>query len=202
MSKLDMTPMYVMHDALRRELEELAKATARMTGDPRSVLAAAAGWELFKKALHVHHTTEDDALWPVMREALASRPDDLALLDAMEAEHAAIDPIIEAMDTGTEPLGDLVDALTTALSAHLVHEEKEALPLVGATLTSDQFRRFGEVHGSRVGPDAPRVFPWLLDGVEEETAARLLAPLPEPVRAAFENDWRPAYEALTRWPAP
>lgn len=201
MSKLDMTPMYVMHDALRRELEHLAKATTRMTGDPRRVLAAAAGWELFKKSLHIHHTSEDDALWPVMRETLADRPDDLALLDAMEAEHAAIDPIIEAIDTGTDPLGDLVDAFATALTAHLRHEEKEALPLMDATLTLEQFQHFGQVHGSRVGPDGPRIFPWLLDGASDEVTAKMLAALPEPVRATFESDWRPAYNALNRWPA-
>ncbi|WP_242608939.1 hemerythrin domain-containing protein [Actinomadura formosensis] len=197
----DMTPMYAMHNALRREVEHLAKATARMGDDPRRVLAAAVGWELFKKALHVHHTTEDDALWPPMREALASRPGDLALLEAMEAEHAAIDPIIEAVDKGTDPIGDLADALATALNAHLEHEEREALPLIDATVTPEQWQNFGRLHGSRIGPDAPRLFPWILDGVDEKTAAVLLAPLPEPVRGAFESEWRPAYEALTRWPA-
>lgn len=39
-----------------------------------------------------------------MREALASRPGDLALLEAMEAEHAAI----EAIDRGTGPPAGLL----------------------------------------------------------------------------------------------
>lgn len=29
----------------------------------------------------------------------------------------------------------------------------------------------------------------------------MMAPLPEPVRAAFEDDWRAAYRELTLWPA-
>jgi iron-sulfur cluster repair protein YtfE (RIC family) len=200
-SNYDMTLMYVMHNALRRELEHLAKVTAREDDDPHRVLAAAAGWELFKKSLHAHHTAEDEALWPVLRETLADRPDDLALLDAMEAEHAAIDPVIEAIDTGTGPVGELVDALAANLTAHLAHEEKEALPLMDATLTLEQFQHFGQVHGARVGPDGPRVIPWMLDGADDATLAAALSTVPEPVRDAYASQWRPAYEAMTLWPA-
>ncbi|TDC97321.1 hemerythrin domain-containing protein [Actinomadura sp. 7K507] len=195
--------MYAMHNALRRELEQLAKFTAKTDDDPRRLLSVAVGWELFKKALHAHHTAEDQALWPAMRETLASRPDDLALLDAMEAEHAVIDPLIDAIDNGTQPLGDLVDALVTNLAAHLKHEEDEAIPLMDATVTVEQLQHFGQLHAAGTGPeDVPRILPWLLDGASEETVTTMLAPLPEPVRAAFNNDWRPAYNTLTRWPTP
>ncbi|GAA2081951.1 hemerythrin domain-containing protein [Actinomadura alba] len=207
-NRLDMTAMYAMHDAVRRELRHIAKAAATIDDDPRRVLSTAAGWELFKKALHVHHTAEDDALWPAMRGALADRPDDLALLEAMEAEHAAIDPVIAAIDaaladreSGRERLGDLTDALATGLSGHLEHEEDEALPLIDATLTEEQWRHFGQVHGSLIGPDVPRILPWLLDGASTEAVATMLAPLPEPVRIAYQDEWRPAYAALDRWNA-
>lgn len=38
-----------MHDAPRRELEHLAKVTARLEDDPRAVLRTAVGWEPFTK---------------------------------------------------------------------------------------------------------------------------------------------------------
>jgi iron-sulfur cluster repair protein YtfE (RIC family) len=206
--RLDMTLMYAMHKALRRELEHIAKITARVDDDPRRILATAAGWEMFKKALHVHHGAEDEALWPVMRGALAGRPDDLALLEAMEAEHAAIDPVVEAIDaaladrdSGPERVGELTDALAGALRGHLKHEEDEGLPLMEATVTLQQWQQFGAVHGSRTGPDAPRLTPWLLDGADERTVATMLAILPEPVRAAYRDQWQPAYAALDRWNA-
>ena len=199
MAKYDWTAMFVMHDALRRELEHLAKVAARDDREARRILAEAPGWDLFKTALHVHHTAEDEALWPPMRAALAGRPDALALMDAMEAEHAAIDPAIEAIDAGTEPLGALVDRLATALTAHLKHEEDDALPLIDETLTPEDIANFGQVHGAKLGPDAPRVIPWLLDGADTERAAAMLSVLPEPARAAYENAWRPAYAALDRW---
>lgn len=139
----DMTLMFAMHNALRRELAHIAKIAARIDDDPRRILANAAGWEMFKKALYIHHSAEDDALWPAMRQALADRPDDLALLEAMEAEHAAIDPLIESIDaaladrdSGPERVGDLIVALADTLGGPLKHEEDEALPLVEATATA------------------------------------------------------------------
>ncbi|MBP2703220.1 hemerythrin domain-containing protein [Microbispora sp. RL4-1S] len=208
--RLDMTAMYAAHDALRRELEHLARTTARVDDDPRRILGAAVGWELFKKSLHVHHTAEDDALWPAMREAVAGRPDDLALLAAMESEHEAIDPLIDAIDaeidaalrgreSGPERIGDLTDALATGLSGHLKHEEDEALPLIQATVTEPQWQHFGQVNARLVGPDAPRILPWMLDGASERTIAVMLAPLPEPARLAYRNEWQPAYAALDLW---
>ncbi|MEV4675932.1 hemerythrin domain-containing protein [Actinomadura sp. NPDC049382] len=199
MATYDWTAMYVMHDALRRELEQLAKVAAREDGEARRVLAEGQGWDLFKTALHIHHTAEDEALWPPMREALADRPDGLALMDAMEAEHAAIDPAIEAIDAGAEPLGPLVDRLATALTGHLRHEEEAALPLIDETLPPEHFANFGQVHGAKLGPNGPRVIPWLLDGADPELAAKLLAFLPEQARTAYETVWRPAYASLDLW---
>jgi iron-sulfur cluster repair protein YtfE (RIC family) len=203
---LDMTAMYAMHDALRRELEHLAKATARHDDDPRAVLRTAAGWQLFKTSLHIHHTAEDDALWPALREHLAARPDELALLQAMETEHAAVDQVIETIDAlladpeaKLDRLGDLVDALATGLIAHLRHEEDQTLPLVQAVASPQQWANFGEVHRQRFGPDAPKLLPWLLDGATDQAITVILAPLTEPARAAFAAQWQPAYTALDRW---
>jgi hypothetical protein len=44
--------------------------------------------------------------WPRMRARLADRPDDLALLQAMEDEHARIDPLIAAVDGALADHGD------------------------------------------------------------------------------------------------
>lgn len=207
-STLDLTAMYATHNALRRDLEDIARITAHSNDDPWHILRTAAGWEQFKKILHIHHTSEDDALWPAMRQTLANRPDDLALLDAMEAEHAAIDPVIEAIDaaltdrdTGPQRLGDLTDALATNLNRHLEHEERETLPLIDATVTLQQWQHFGQVGASRIGPDTPWVVPWLLEGASEETIATMLAAIPEAVRQTYHNEWRPAYAALDRWNA-
>jgi iron-sulfur cluster repair protein YtfE (RIC family) len=205
--RLDMTMMYAVHDALSRELVQVARAAARTVDDPRRILGTAAGWEMFKKYLGVHHTSEDAALWPVMYAALAGRPDDLALLDAMEAEHAAIDPLLAAVDaaladreTGARRLGDLVDALVGGLNGHLRHEEREALPLIDATTTEQQWRRFGQLHGERIGDDASRYLPWVLDGLSEDRVATILHRMPAPIRTAYRDEWQATYARLIPWP--
>lgn len=204
--RLDMTMMFAMHDALRRELERITRLTERGDDDPRQILGTAAGWEMFKAYLRVHHTSEDEAVWPVMYRALAARPDDIAVLDAMEAEHAAIDPLLNAIDaaladreSGPRRLGELVDTLRTGLNGHLEHEEHEGLALIDATLTEQQWQHFGALHGSRIGPDAPRYLPWLLDGASAERTELILARFPEPLRVAYRDEWRPAYAELNLW---
>jgi iron-sulfur cluster repair protein YtfE (RIC family) len=203
---LDFTMMYAFHDALRREVERIARITDRQEDDPREVLRAAVGWQMFKDYLRVHHTSEDDALWPPLQEALAEKPDDLALLDAMEAEHAAIDPLLEGIDaalvdreSGLERLGGLVDALGAGLGEHLRHEEKETLPLIGATLDAQQWARFGELHRTRIGSDLSRYMPWMLDSADPERAERILGGLPAPLLAAYREEWQPAYARLEIW---
>ena len=58
---------------------------------------------MFKRYLHAHHTAEDETVWPVMERLLAGPPDDLALLAAMESEHAAIDGLLGAVDAAIAP---------------------------------------------------------------------------------------------------
>jgi hemerythrin-like domain-containing protein len=204
----DMTMMLAFHDALRRELGHIARVAAIKTDDPRHVMATAAGSQMFKAYLQVHHGCEDDLLRPVMEKALADRADDLALLAALEAEHAAIDPLLNAVDatlanpaSGPERLGDLTDAVATTLHAHLRHKEGEGLALIDATVTDEQWQEFGRENAKRIGPEAPRVCPWMLDGLDEAKTVHILTLLPEPVRAAYRNQWLGAYRQLDRWGA-
>ena len=97
-SRLDMTMMFAVHEALRRDLVRVARIAASTDDAPARRLQTVAGWELFKKFLVVHHTSEDQAIWPTLQERVAGKPDQAAVVDAMEAEHAAIDPLLTAVD--------------------------------------------------------------------------------------------------------
>ncbi|WP_223831159.1 hemerythrin domain-containing protein [Streptomyces venezuelae] len=205
--RFDMTVTYVMHNALRRELQHLARAAARVHPDPRSVLRTAAGWELFRRALHAHHSAEDTVLWPSLRQALDGRPLDLTRVEAIEAEHAALASLLEAIDqalvgpdNGLDLFGELTGSLITGLRGHLRHEEEAVFPLVQGVLSKEQWEHFGRVQTQRIVADAVRIVPWLLDGVAERTVAAVLAQLlPRSARHAYVHRWQPAYAALDRW---
>ncbi len=204
----DMTMMYATHDALRRDLDDIARITARGQDDPKAVLRSAVGWQLFKSFLHVHHSAEDDLLWPAMRRALAGDPAAQALLDAMEAEHAAIDPLLIAIDesltdreSGPQRLGELTDTLASALRGHLRHEEVDILPLINATVSEQEWSAFGAETGKRVGPDLQRFFPWALEDAAPDIRSAVLGVLPPPMVYAYRDVWQPAYAELNRWEA-
>ena len=205
---LDMSMMFAMHDALRRELVQVTRIATLKDDNPGPLLRAALGWELFKKFLLVHHTTEDDVLWPDLRSGAAGHPSRLALADALEAEHAVIEPLLIAIDDaaadpdyGYQRLGDLTDELVTKLTAHLTHEETDGLPLIDVSLTPQQWQHFAQTHGERLAGDASTYMPWLLNGASPQTLDAVLGKFPPPLLAAYREQWAPRYAALTIWPS-
>jgi hypothetical protein len=203
---LDMTMMFAMHDALRRELVQVGRIADRRDDNPAKLLQAALGWELFKKFLLVHHQSEDDALWPVLRAHVAEQPDRVALVDALEAEHAAIDPLLIAIDAaaadpayGYQRFGDIVDELVTQLTAHLAHEESDGLALIDASLTPQEWQHFSQVHTERVRGDASMYMPWLLNEASPQTLHAVLSKFPPPLLTAFREQWGPRYASLPIW---
>ena len=204
--KLDMSMMLAMHDALRRDLAQVGRVASRRDDNPATLLHATLGWELFKKFLLVHHQAEDDALWPPLRAAVAGHPDQAALVDALEAEHGVIEPLLTAIDAadpdyGYQRFGDIIDELSAKLTAHLAHEEADGLPLIDASLTPAQWQRFAQVHGERNLPDASRYMPWLLSQARPQTLDAIVGKFPPPLLTAYREQWAPAYAALEIWPA-
>jgi hypothetical protein len=204
--KLDMGMMIAIHDALRRDLAQVARVAARRDGDAATRLRAALGWELFKKFLTAHHTSEDDALWPLLRDRAAEHPDRLALADALEAEHAVIEPLLTAIDAaaadpddGYQRFGVIVDDLVAKLTAHLAHEEADGLPLIDASLTPQEWRHFAQVQSGLLCGDEARYMPWLLNDASPQALDAMLGNFPPPLLAAYRGQWKPDYAALDIW---
>jgi len=199
--KVDFTLMYAVHDAFHRDLRYLTAAVeAGQTADP----VVRAGWATFKNQLHVHHTAEDTSLWPPLRQKV-TRPDQMAVLDAMEAEHARIDPLLALVDTslaasGRAGMADNATALAGTLAAHMKHEEDQALPLVEEHLGPAGWAAFrkatGKIQGLRGGAE---FFPWMLDGASADTSKRVLSTLPPPARLLYRTVWSPRYARTPRW---
>jgi iron-sulfur cluster repair protein YtfE (RIC family) len=199
---IDFTMMYVTHDALRRDLGRLTSAAA--AGTARSP-AVRAGWENFKAQLHVHHTVEDDDLWPRLYRAVADRPDAVTLLQEMEAEHAVLDPLLAAVDEAlagrpNQPLASRLEGLAAALDAHLTHEEERALPLIQSVLTLEDWRGFAKAMARAQGVKGAAVYvPWIVDGATAAERKRFFAALPRPVRVINRLLWEPRYRRRSLW---
>jgi len=192
---IDFFGMYLAHDAFERDLKRLARAVAaRRTGDP----GVTAGWETLLRQLNRHHSTEDEVLWPTVREAIES-PDDLKILDAMEAEHERVDELLDRVEAALagarESLGADIEALQTALGAHLRHEEQVALPLIDRTVGAAGWAAFGREMRKRNGLLAVTEYlPWVLDDAAGEEKGKMLGLLPSPVRLMYRMILRPRYE--------
>ncbi|MGW3116498.1 hemerythrin domain-containing protein [Streptomyces sp. NPDC001107] len=198
---IDFTAMYASHDAFRRDLERLAQAVAEGRAHTPGVRA---GWENFTHQLHIHHTAEDSDLWPRVRERVAGRPRELALLDDMEAEHSRIDPLLDAVDTALDDqapeLPDLVRALKATLDDHLGHEEESALPLMQDVLTAADWAAFtGRIRETQGLRGASVFVPWIVDGAEPADRDRFLGAMPPPVRVLNRLFWQGSYRRRGLW---
>ena len=202
----DLTIMLGAHAAFRRDLVRLARAAAFADlPDPARRASVRAGWETFKRQLHLHHTAEDAIVWPALRQRLAHSEHAQSVLDAMEEEHKRIDPLLAAVDSAfAEPdrgtLGDAADALTTELTGHLGHEERDGLPLIGVALTAAEWRGVGLKIARRSGlSDAGEMFAWIADGADPDQAAAAIGTLPAPARLIYRGIWKPRYRRTPRW---
>jgi len=203
--KLDMSVMLTMHAALRRDLAEVARIAGRRGRNAGGRLQATLGWEQFKKFLVIHHHAEDDFLWPALRAAVAASADQAALVDALEAEHSLIEPLLSAVDAAVgdpddrQRLAEVADELVSQLGRHLDHEETEGFALIDAALDPEEWQRFAKLHGGRLLGDAPTYVPWLLDGAAPKDADGFLAKIPPHLAASYRGQWAPRYAALAIW---
>ena len=188
----DMTMMYVLHHAFRRDLRDFRSAAAVLAVDDQSGWSRLRGrWQLFTTELHTHHTKEDEILWPLLavRARAADDVESLRVLEEMEDEHAVLDPLLTSCDAGfsalarradADVLGDLLADLAeldATLDRHLGHEESAAVPILQRyvageewdVIERDKFRGKPSVRHAR------RFLPWIFMGLSEDAAARVAA---------------------------
>ena len=178
---VDMFMMYVMHHAFRRDLYQLAEAAQRTPANDRVAWRLLQQrWQVFAEALHGHHTGEDAGLWPLLLER--GTEEDRETLEAMEAEHAEFEPLLDGCEQGFARLAEHVDddaraALAVRLAAtreclarHLEHEETGAIPIIQRVLTQEDWERLDEEHFKEdLSPGkVVRIVPWAAYGVPRE----------------------------------
>jgi hypothetical protein len=187
----DLMPMYLMHYGFRRDLSSFAAAVAGTPWeDRRAWRALARRWDQFARVLHLHHAGEDEILWPLLLERVDRAGDAVGrrTLEAMEAEHEEIDPLLSGCAEGLASLAAGGDADTHAalivrmtatrerLGQHLGHEESEAMALVQRHLTPAEWDALHPEFGRHYTPqDALFALPWVLRDLPADLRPRALA---------------------------
>jgi hypothetical protein len=211
--------MWVAHHGFRRDLDAFVAATAATPAvERRTWKALDARWRLFATVLHHHHSGEDTGLWPPLLERVDAAGDELgrATLEAMEGEHAEIDPLLEACAAGFARLAERADenvraALAVQVAAtrervaeHLAHEEREAMALVQAHLSAADWKRLdAKVFRPAYSPrEMLAALPWVLHRLPDVARRRIIAEAGGPVlsllwrlvlRRGFERRERAAF---------
>jgi hemerythrin-like domain-containing protein len=185
--------MGIVHQALRRDLGRTRTALTAAeppASETREAIARHVGWMM--QFLHLHHAAEDEGLYPLVR---ARRPDAAALLDQMHADHQRIQPAIAEVETTAVAYcaGDddgergrliaALDDLEASLLPHLLTEEQEMMPVVSATLTDAEWRRWDQEHNLEPKSFGELGFEghWLIDDLgsrDRDVVIHLVAPLP------------------------
>ena len=186
------TMLMCSHHAFRRDLASFADALA--VAEPRAA-ALAGEWASFRAALHGHHTSEDSGIFPDLR---AKHPELAGVIDQLDAQHRAIDPLLEHGDRAFGDLPrhaaearELVATLARLLDEHLDLEERTVIGhLRGATQfplppTADVIAIYAEG------------FAWSSGGISPRVLERVFALLPPALRAAIPAA-REAFDARCR----
>lgn len=201
----DTRMMTVVHDALRRDLE---RATTALAASPppgdrqRRAIARHLAWMM--TFLHAHHESEDNGLYPVVRDR---RPDAAALLDAMDADHRAVAERVDEVEAAARSyaasdseadrsrLLDAIVALEADLLPHLRREEGEAMPVVAAVVTDDEWRAIEQEHNldgkspAQLGKEGH----WLIDDAAPESRELVLGLVPPVQRFVLVHGFGRAY---------
>ena len=188
-SPADTNMMRIVHQALRRDLGRAQSALNRNPAPSRTQLIAIVRHvEWMMSFLHAHHQSEDEGLYPLVRERAPSAGE---LLDAMDAEHRAVAKAIADVEAAAgsvsfgdasdvEPLIGALASLSRVLLPHLEHEENAAMPVVSSVVTDSEWRDL-EQHYNLKGKSFTQLGfegHWLIDDADAEDRQRVVGLVP------------------------
>jgi hemerythrin-like domain-containing protein len=201
--------MVVLHRIFKREFPLLASLVRRcLAEDVRWAQSIGGHADFIISALHNHHTTEDDYLWPALLERAKPHAD---LIQRMEEQHQAVarhlaragDLLDEWRRAPAQTLGsELADTLTLvheSLAGHLDEEEAGILPLISAHITAAEWAEFGQRSFEKFPKSAlPVMLGQMLESTTPAEAQLFLSKLPAFVPIMWRLVERRRYDRYIR----
>ena len=188
--------MPIIHRIFRRQFAEVRTLVPAVpAADETRVGAVADHLGFLLDGLHMHHTTEDDLIWPKLLDRAGL---DAPLVMRMEEQHQQIDASVAEVRGATSAwrsdptpatssaLADRIGAFLVVLEGHLDEEEQVVVPLIDRHLTLAEWQDVGERGFEKFTP-AQR---WIATGQMVEVAtpeevAMMFGQLPPPVKVLW-----------------
>ena len=206
------TAFLTSHHGFRRDIRQFAGALGRaLGGETKRLAALSEEWKRYRDTLHGHHTMEDTAIFPSIKQ---QHPELTEVIDGLTAEHHKIDPLLEEGDrafadlaTELRPAVRVVGSLGGLLNSHLETEETHIVPFLRDAKGFPPPSNEAELEMYAQG------FAWSSHGIAEEVleqlnellSPELRAKLPA-ARAAFakrcEAVWGTSVAGSARTPIP
>ena len=196
--------MVVIHRVFRREfglLPAFIRGVAADDLERAKVVADHANGLL--RFVHVHHSGEDELLWPVLLDRVAVESDLILRMEHQHEHVAALVPQAQELVTGWaaqpstergEELASAFEEIASVLNEHLGEEESQILPLVEANLTVDEWSRLGQhATANMAPPELMASLAAILEEADDEERAMFTVVLPPPVLTMFVEQAEPAY---------
>lgn len=147
---IDAQDMILVHRAFRREFGDISGLIAAVPeGDTARARVVADHLIFMIDGLHHHHAAEDELAWPLL---LQRAPAQKAEIQRMEAQHGGITAAIDSLHSdllawtkaadrsSTDQLLTSVAEVSRLVVEHLDDEERNAVPVLEAYLTPDEWQ--------------------------------------------------------------
>ncbi len=188
--------MPIIHRIFRHQFAEVRALVQEVpSAEVMRVRAVADHLGFLLDGLHMHHTTEDDLIWPKLRDRAGL---DAPLVERMEEQHQQIDVSVAQVRAAmaawrsdptpatSSALADRLGEFLVVLENHLDEEEQVVVPLIDRHLTRAEWQDVGERGFEKFTP-AQR---WIATGQMVEVAtpeevAMMFGQLPPPVKVLW-----------------
>jgi hemerythrin-like domain-containing protein len=201
--------MVVTHRASRRESRVLAAQVPSVRpGDTGRAQVLAAHLADYLLALHLHHSAEDELLWPLLLARVDLEAD---LVLRMEEQHERMAAGMTRMakpalvwaehadEKSREALSAMLAEHVVLLTEHLDDEEQNVLPLVEQHVSVSEWDKLSEHFATHAPKDKMLFFLGaVLEGADRRERAHLLGSLPLPARLAWHTVGRVRYARRVR----
>ena len=202
----DVSDMYAVHRALLGALDAAPKCVVNAGHDSERVAVVGSFIENVIEFLHVHHTGEDELVYPLLEQRCAESRSELERIDdqhkslyaPMDAGRSAVTAWrAEPSTDNASAVIDAVGSIAETLRPHLVEEETVVLPLAAMWISPEEW---GEQAGHNM-MSFQGDKPWLPIGLireqlDHEHRDGMLAGMPPEMGAMWAEQMEPAFNAF------